>query len=182
MHSFTHNPRRTQHGARTTQSPPRRAIQCTHDRTHERTHDHTHAYHDWQDCQQRHAAARRGYCTPSSQPCKERLQQELLVIVHSTRRGPKDTSSALSTSVPPCVMSCSKGLQDTCSALYAYFLWCVPSCSQRLQEIFLSSPILHCSFVRSELPSRLATLRLRLPCIVLWVRTEQLSRLPRHLL
>jgi len=61
-----------------------------------------------------------GYCTPSSQPCKERLQQELLVIVHSTRRGPKDTSSALSTSVPPCVMSCSKGLQDTCSALYAY--------------------------------------------------------------
>ena len=27
MHSFTHNPRRTQHGARTTQSPPRRAIQ-----------------------------------------------------------------------------------------------------------------------------------------------------------
>ena len=65
MHSFTLNPRRTQHGARTTQCPPRRAIQCTHDRTHECTLDHTHANHDWQDCQQRHAAARRGYCTPS---------------------------------------------------------------------------------------------------------------------
>ena len=38
MHSFAHNPRRTQHGARTTQSPPRRAIQCTHDaRTTART-------------------------------------------------------------------------------------------------------------------------------------------------
>ena len=65
MHSFTLNPRRTQHGARTTQCPPRRAIQCTLDRTHECTLDHTHANHDWQDCQQRHAAARRGYCTPS---------------------------------------------------------------------------------------------------------------------
>ena len=32
------------------------------------------------------------------------------------------------------------------------------------------------------MPSRLATLRLRLPCIILWVCTEQLSRLPRHLL
>ena len=29
-------------------------------RTHDRTHVHTHAYHDWQDCEQRHAAARRG--------------------------------------------------------------------------------------------------------------------------
>ena len=34
----------------------------------------------------------------------------------------------------------------------------------------------------TELPSRLATLRLLLPCIILWVCTEQLSRLPRHLL
>ena len=42
MHSFTHNPRRTQHGARTTQSPPRRAIQCTHDaRTTARTSTRT---------------------------------------------------------------------------------------------------------------------------------------------
>ena len=38
MHSFTHNPGRMQHGVRTTQSPPRRAIQCTHDaRTTART-------------------------------------------------------------------------------------------------------------------------------------------------
>jgi len=29
-------------------------------RTHDRTHVHTHAYHDWQDREQRHAAARRG--------------------------------------------------------------------------------------------------------------------------
>ena len=58
MHSFTHIPRRTQHGARTTQSPPRRAMHTR--RTHDRTHVHTHAYHDWQDCEQRHAAARRG--------------------------------------------------------------------------------------------------------------------------
>ena len=87
-HSFTLNPRRTQHGARTTQCPPRRAIQCTHDRTHGCTLDHTHANHDWQDCQQRHAAARREYYTPSSQSCKGRLQQELRFIVQSTRRGP----------------------------------------------------------------------------------------------
>ena len=58
MHSFTHNPRRTQHGARTTHSPPRRAMHTR--RTHDRTHVHTHALHDWQDCEQRHAAARRG--------------------------------------------------------------------------------------------------------------------------
>jgi hypothetical protein len=38
MHSFAHNPRRTQHGASTTQSPPRQVIQCTHDaRTTART-------------------------------------------------------------------------------------------------------------------------------------------------
>ena len=55
------------------------------------------------------------------------------------------------------------------------------SCSQGFQEIFSALP-LHCSFVSTELPSRLATLRLRLPCIILWVCTEQLSRLPRHLL
>ena len=60
MCSLTHNPRRTQHSARTTQSSPMRAIQCTHARTHGHTHDRTHAYHDWQDIQQRHAAARRG--------------------------------------------------------------------------------------------------------------------------
>ena len=50
----------------------------------------------------------------------------------------------------------------------------------RLQEIFSALP-LHCAFVRTELPSRLATLRLRLPCIFLWVCAELLSRLPRHL-
>ena len=46
----------------------------------------------------------------------------------------------------------------------------------------LSALPIHCSFVSTELPSRLATLRLRLPCIILWVYTEQLSRLSRHLL
>ena len=90
MHSFTHNPRRTQHGARTTQSPPRRAMHTR--RTHDRTHVHTHALHDWQDCEQRHAAARREYYTPSSQSCKGKRQQELCFSFQSTRRGPKIAS------------------------------------------------------------------------------------------
>ena len=64
----------------------------THDRTHERTHDHTHAYHDWQDCEQRHAAARREYYTPSPRSCKGNRQQELRFTFLSTRRSPKIAS------------------------------------------------------------------------------------------
>ena len=100
-------------------------------------------------------------------------------------------------------MSCSQGLQYTSSALSAYVLWCGSSCSQGCQEIFSALP-LHCSSVSTELPSRLATFRLRLPasffgcalsssqgfqdifsdciCNALYVCTELLSWLSRHLL
>ena len=101
-------------------------------------------------------------------------------------------------------MSCSQGLQYTSSALSAYVLWCGSSCSQGCQEIFSALP-LHCSSVSTELPSRLATFRLRLPasffgcalsssqgsqdifstlsaCNALYVCAELLSRLSRHLL
>ena len=83
MHSFTHNPRRTQHGARTTQSPPRRAMHTR--RMHDRTHVHTHALYDWQDCEQRHAAARREYYTPSSQSCKGKRQQWTKLLARLSR-------------------------------------------------------------------------------------------------
>ena len=75
---------------------------------------------------------------------------------------PQDSISALSLSFFPCAMSCSQGLQYTSSALSAYVLWCGSSCSQGCQEIFSALP-LHCSLVSTELPSRLATFRLRLP-------------------
>ena len=130
MHSFTHNPRRTQHGARTTQSPPRRAMHTR--RTHDRTHVHTHALHDWQDCEQRHAAARREYYTPSSQSCKGKRQQWTKLLARLSRNLLCSPSTLI--------------LCEYCTALKA-----------------CNTPSPH-------------------PCIILWVCTEQLSRLPRHLL
>ena len=75
---------------------------------------------------------------------------------------PQDSISALSLSFFPCAMSCPQGLQYTSSALSAYVLWCGSSCSQGCQAIFSALP-LHCSSMSTELPSRLATFRLRLP-------------------
>ena len=180
MHSFTHNPRRTQHGARTTQSPPRRAIQRTHDaRTTARTSTRMLPRLAGLPTETRSGQARILHAVIPILQGKASARAPFLLSINQTR--PQDSISALSSSFYLCAMSSSQGLQYTSSALSARFLWCGSSCSQGFQEIFSALP-LHCSFVSTELPSRLATLRLRLPCIILWVCTEQLSRHPRHLL
>ena len=72
---------------------PSKASNKTHTRPHARTHTRPHAcYHDWQDCEQRHAAARREYYTPSPRSCKGNRQQELRFTFLSTRRSPKTAS------------------------------------------------------------------------------------------